>query len=93
MPDGWSHEFDLNNVPNEVMRIIQNGIKIWDDAVKEYNEERIKKKQEEIERLKAQYEEIKGDVKNCIVSNPKYYKCGYCPCMNDGDGGFVIDED
>jgi len=92
MPDGWNHEFDLNNVLDEVMRVIQNGIKIWDDAAKEYNEERIKNRQEESERLKTQYEELKGDVGNCVVPNPNYYKCGYCPCINGGDGGLIQSE-
>ena len=93
MSDGWSQDFDLKSVPEEVMNGIRDNIKMWDAALQKRNEDIIKMRQEEIERLKAQYDELIGDEKECIIPNPNYIKWQYCPCMNGGDGGFVIDED
>lgn len=92
MSDGWSHEFDLKSVPEEVMNSIRNNIKMWDAALHKRNEEIIKMRQEEIERLKAQYDELVGDNKECVVPNPNYINCGFCSCMNGGDGRLVRDE-
>lgn len=92
MSDGWSHGFDLQSVPDEVIKSIRESIKLWDAALQKRNEEIIKIRQEEIERLKAQYDELVGDNKECVVPNPNYIKYGFCLCMNDGDGGLVIDE-
>ncbi len=87
-----SQEFDLKSIPDEVMKGVRDNIKMWDAALQKRNDEIIKMKQEEIERLKAQYDELVGDEKECIIPNPNYIKYPYCPCMNCGDGGFVIDE-
>lgn len=92
MVEGWSQEFDLQCVPEEAMNGIRDNIKMWDAALQKRNEDIIKMRQEEIERLKAQYDELIGDEKECIIPNPNYVKYQSCPCINGGDGRFVIDE-
>ena len=92
MPDGWSHEFDLQSIPEEVMNDIRDNIKMWDAALKKRNDEIIRERQEEVKRLEAEYNELMSDKQLHNMTEPKYRKWYFCPCMNGGDGGFIVDE-
>ena len=37
MSDGWSQNFNLKSVPEEVMNSIRDNIKMWDDALQKHN--------------------------------------------------------
>lgn len=93
MSDGWSQEFDLKSVPEEVMSSIRDNIKMWDIALQKRNEEILQTRQEEVRRLEAEYNELMGVRQTLDVPEPKYRKWGFCPCMNGGDGGFIVYED
>lgn len=93
MNNGWDCDFDLQCVPEEVMKGIRDNIKMWDVALQKRNDEIIKMRREEVKRLEAKYNELMDDKQLRNMPEPKYCKCYFCPCMNDGDGGFVIDED
>lgn len=92
MSDGWSQDFNLKSVSEEVMNSIRDNIKMWDSALQKRNDELIKMRQEEVKRLEAERKKLMGNKQLRNMPEPKYCKCYYCPCMNGGDGGFVIDE-
>lgn len=89
MTNGWSHTFDLDSVPDELMRSIRDNIKKWDDAARIWREEGLSKLREEVERLEAEHNELVSSDKICAVPAPQYVKCIFCPCMNGGEGGIV----
>lgn len=93
MSDGWSQDFDLKSVPEELMKNVRDNIKMWDAALQKRNEEIIKTRQEEVKRLEAEYNKLIGDKQLRNMPEPKYCKVYFCPCMNGGDGGFVVNED
>ena len=88
MSDGWSQDFDLKSVPEEVLSSIRDNIKMWDDALQRRNEEILQMRQEEVGRLEAEYKRLMGDKQLRNIPEPKYRKVYFCPCMNGGDGGF-----
>lgn len=92
MTNGWSHDFDLDSVPEGVMWSIRDNIKKWDDAHRVWSEEMLEKKREEVKRLEAEHNELVSSDKICAVSAPQYVKCIFCPCMNGGEGGFVNED-
>jgi len=92
MSDGWSQDFNLQCAPEEVMNSIRGSIKKWDAALQKRNEEIINMRQEEVKRLESEYKKLMGDKQLRNMPEPKYRKWYFCPCMNGGDGGFVIDE-
>ena len=92
MACGFDKEFDLQSVPDEVIKGIRESIKLWDAALQKRNEEIIRERQEEIKRLEAEHNELMGDKQLHNVPKPKCCKMYFCPCMNDGDGGLVTDE-
>lgn len=91
MNNGWDHDFDLQDIPEEIIRAIKDNLKKWDDAAQIWHEEMLKRKQEEIEWLMAEHDKLVDNKEIREVSKPKYLRCFNCPCMNDGDGGMVID--
>lgn len=91
MHKGWSHEFDLKSVPEEVLSSIRDNIKMWDDFLQRRNEEILQARQEEVRRLEAEYKRLMGDNQALNVPEPKYRKWYFCPYMNSGGGGFVVD--
>lgn len=93
MAEGWSQDFDPKSIPEEVMSSIRDSIKKWDTALQKRNDEIIKMRQEEVKRLEAEYKKLIGDRQILSVPEPKYCKCYFCPCMDGGNGGFVVDED
>lgn len=92
MSNGWSHDFDLKDVPDGVMKAIRENLKKWDDAAREWREEATKRQREEVEKLKAEHEKLVGYDQLQKVPEPKFCKCTFCPCMNGGDGGLIIND-
>jgi hypothetical protein len=92
MINGWSHDFDLDSVPEKVMQSIRDNIKKRDDAVRVLREEGLSKLREEVERLEAEHNELVGSDKICAVPAPQYVECIFCPCMNGGDGGLIMND-
>lgn len=92
MISGFDQEFDLQSIPEEVMKGIQDNMKMWDAALQKRNEEIIKTMQEEVKRFEAEYNESIGDKRLRNMPEPKYRKWYFCPCMNGGDGGFMVNE-
>lgn len=92
MISGFSQNFDLQDVPIEIIDSIRKNIKKWDIALQKQNEEIIKKRREEVKRLEAEYKNLINYEQLRKIPKPKYYKWVYCPCANGGEGGFFIDE-
>lgn len=92
MNNGWSQEFDLQSVPDEVIKGILENIKMWDAALQKHNESRLKRMREEAKGLEVECKKLMGDGQTFNVPEPKYRKWYFCPCMNSGDGGFVVNE-
>ena len=92
MSNGWNHDFDFQDVPDGVMKAIRDNIKKWDDAHRAWSETNLKRRQEELKRLETEHEKLLGYDQLRKVPEPKYCKCTFCPCMNDGDGGLMINE-
>ena len=87
MDNGWSQDFDLRSVSEEVMKDIRDNIKMWDAALQKRNEEILQARQEEVKRLESEHEKLMGDKQILSAPEPKFCKCTFCPCMNGGDGG------
>ena len=92
MINGWSHNFDLDSVPEKLMQSIRDNIKKWDDATRAWRKEGLSKLREEVERLEAEHNELVSSDKIYTVPAPQYVKCIFCSCMNGGEGG-VVNED
>lgn len=92
MSNGWSHDFDFKDVPDGVMEAIRENIKKWNDAHRAWREEATKRQREEVERLEAEHEKLLGYDQLRKVPKPKCCKCAFCPCMNGGDGGLIIND-
>lgn len=84
MTNGWSHDFDLDSIPEWLKQSIRESIKKWDDVARIWGKERFKKLREEVEILEAEYDELASSDKICAVPAPQYVKCIFCPCMNGG---------
>lgn len=85
---------DLQSIPEEVMKGIQDNMKMWYTAWKKQNDIFLSKKQEELRRLEAKLDElmIYDHIHKVKIPEPKYCKYIYCPCANGGEGGFFLDE-
>jgi len=90
---GWSSDFDIQSIPGwlELENAIRKNKEKCEEALRKRSEEILKKRQEEVDRLKGQLNELmcKAQLKEAPV--PKYVEAMWCPCMNDGHGGIVID--
>lgn len=92
MNNGWSQEFDLQSVPEEVRKDVRDNIKMWEDALQKHNESRLERMRKEAKWLEAEHKELIGNGHTFNAPEPKYHKWYFCPCMNGGDGGFVVNE-
>lgn len=92
MNNGWDYEFDLQSVPDEVIKSIRDSIKKWDDAHRAWNEKNLKRRQEELKRLETEHEKLLEYDQLRNVPEPRFCKCAFCPYMNDGHGGLVVYE-
>lgn len=91
MFDGWSQDFDLKSIPEEVLSSIRDNIKMWDAALQKMNEEILQARQEEIRRFEAEYKRLMGDNQALNAPEPKYRKWYFCSCTNNEEGDFVVD--
>lgn len=92
MINGFSQNFDLQSIPIELISSIQNNIKMWDTALQKRNGEIIKERREEVKKLEAEYENLINYGQLRKIPEPRYHKLVYCPCANDGEGGFFMGE-
>ena len=89
---GWSRDFDIQSILNwlELGNAIQKNKDKLEEALRKRSEEIIKERQEEVDRLKGQLNELmcKAQLRN--APEPKYIKAMWCPCMNGGYGGVYV---
>lgn len=80
--NGWSRNFDIQSIPNwlELENAIQKNKDKLEEALRKRSEEILKVRQEEVDRLKGQLNELECKAQLREVSVPKYVETK-CPCM------------